>query len=60
MKLLKEEKEKLMRRKKEAQNTYHYYRDYQKELKTVCTNVDKILGQPPARQPEKQKSTDIS
>ena len=60
IKLLKAEKEKLLHQKKEAQKTYHYYRDYQKELNTVCSNVDKILGQPHTRQPEKQKSTDIS
>ena len=60
MKLLKAEKEKLLQQKKEAQKTYHYYRDYQKELNTVCSNVDKILGQPNTRQPEKQKSADIS
>lgn len=60
MKLLKAEKEKLLLQKKEAQETYHYYRDYKKELHTVCSNVDKILGQPQTRQPEKQKSTDIS
>ena len=60
MKLLKAEKENLLQRKKEAQKTYHYYRDYQKELNTVCANVDKILGQSYAKQPEKQKSKDIS
>ncbi len=60
MKLLNMEKEKLLQQKKEAQKTYHYFRDYQKELNTVCFNVDKILGQTHTRQPEKQKSTDIS
>ncbi len=60
MKLLKAEKEKLLRQKKEAQKTYHYYQDCQKELNTVCSNVDKILGKPHTRQPEKQKSADIS
>ena len=45
IKLLKAEKEQLLHKKKEAQKTYHYYRDYQKELNTVCSNVDKILGQ---------------
>ena len=60
MKLLKAEKDNLLQRKKEAQKTYHYYRDYQKELNTVCSNVDKILGHPNTRQPEKQKSADIS
>ena len=60
MRLLKSEKEKLLQQKKDAQKTYHYYRDYQKELNTVCSNVDKILGQTHTRQPGKQKSTDIS
>ncbi len=60
MKLLKAKKEKLLRQKKEAQKTYHYYRDYQKELNTVCSNVNKILGQTNTRQTEKQKSADIS
>ena len=60
MKLLKAEKEKLLQQKKEAQKTYHYFRDYQKELNTVCFNVDKILGQTNTRQTEKQKSADIS
>ena len=45
IKLLKAEKEQLLHKKKEARKTYHYYRDYQKELNTVCSNVDKILGQ---------------
>ena len=31
MKLLKAEKEQLLQQKKEAQKTYHYYRDYKKE-----------------------------
>lgn len=60
IKLLKSEKAQLLQKKKEAQKTYHYYRDYQKELNTVCANVDKILGQPYARQPEKHKNKDIS
>ena len=60
IKLLKAEKEQLLHKKKEAQKTYHYYRDYQKELNTVCSNVDKILGQARTRQPEKQKGADIS
>lgn len=59
-KLLKAEKKKLLQQKKEAQKTYHYYRDYQNELYTVCSNVDNILGQTHTRQPGKQKSADIS
>lgn len=60
IKLLKAEKEQLLHKKKKAQKTYHYYRDYQKELNTVCSNVDKILGPARTRQPEKQKGADIS
>ena len=53
MKLLKAEKDNLLRQKKEIQKTYHYYRDYQKELTTVCSNVDMILGRPHNKQTEK-------
>lgn len=60
MKLLKSEKEQLLQRKKQAQENYHYYRDYKKELNTVCANVDMILGKPHSRQTEKQKNADIS
>lgn len=60
LKHLKSEKEKLLQQKKAAQKAYHYYRDYQKELSMVRSNVDKILGQSHSRQPEKQKNTDIS
>lgn len=60
MKLLKSEKEQLLQQKKQAQKHYHYYRDYKKELNTVCSNVDMILGKPHSRQTEKQKSADIS
>ena len=60
MKLLKAEKEQLLQQKKEKQRTYHYYQDYKKELDTVCSNVDKILGQPHHRQTSRQKAKDIS
>ena len=60
LELLKAEKEQLLQKKKEDQKNYHYYRDYQRELNTVCSNVDKILGQARTRQPEKQKGADIS
>lgn len=42
---LKDEKEKLLVQKKEAQEKYDYYRDYQKELDTVCANIHAALGQ---------------
>jgi phenylacetate-coenzyme A ligase PaaK-like adenylate-forming protein len=44
MKLLKSEKEQLLQQKKQAWENYHYYRDYKKELNTVRSNVDMILG----------------
>lgn len=44
MNLLKSEKEQLLQKKTQAQKHYHYYRDYRKELNTVCSNVDMILG----------------
>jgi len=54
MKALKAEKELLLQQKKEAQKKYYYYRNYKKELYTVCSNVDKILGQTHYKQPGKQ------
>ena len=44
MKLLKEKKEELLKQKKSAQEQYQYYRDYQKELNTVRSNINSILG----------------
>ena len=60
MKLLKEEKEKLLIQKKEAKEKYHYYRDYQKELNTICTNIHAALGQQHTRPAHKQEREDIS
>ena len=60
MKLLKEEKEKLLIQKKEAQEKYNYYRDYQKEFDTVCTNIHSALGQQHTRPAHKQEREDIS
>ena len=60
MKLLKEEKEKLLNGKKEAQEKYHYYRDYQKELDTVCTNIHAALGQQHSRPAQKHEREELS
>ena len=60
MKLLKEEKEKLLIQKKEAKEKYHYYRDYQKELDTVCTNIYSALGLQHTRPARKQEREEIS
>lgn len=45
MKDLKLEKERLLALKAAQYDTYTYYKDYQKELRTACANVDSILGQ---------------
>lgn len=44
MKTLKAEKEKLTALKNTQYEAYQNLRGYQNELKTVCTNVDMILG----------------
>lgn len=46
MKALKAEKEKLTIERTAQYDTYHYFKEYQKELRTVCSNVDSILGHP--------------
>lgn len=58
MKTLKAEKEKLTALKDSQYEAYQNLRGYEKGLKTVCTNVDVILGKSHSRQPE--KSQDIS
>lgn len=45
MKDLKLEKERLLALKATQYDAYTYYKDYQKELRTACANVDNILGQ---------------
>ena len=44
MKDLRAEKEQLTIQKDAQYDTYHYFKDYHKELQTVCANVDSILG----------------
>lgn len=60
MKTLKAEKEKLTALKNSQYETYQNLRSYQSELKTVCSNVDMILGKDHAKQYESEKSQDIS
>lgn len=56
MKTLKAEKEKLTALKDSQYEAYQSLRGYEKELKTVCTNVDVILGKSHSRQePEKSQ-----
>ena len=60
MKLLKAEKERLLKERQDAQARYHYYKDWTKELKTVCSNVSAILEQTRPVHSEQQKNPDIS
>ena len=60
MKSLKEEKEKLTRLKDSQYAAYQNLREYHGELKTVCSNVDMILGNSRSQQMIQQKSQDIS
>lgn len=60
IKSLKEEKEKLITQKLAQTDTYNYFKEYQKELRTVTKNVDSILGTTVTRQAEKEKASDIS
>ena len=36
---------------------YHYFKDYHKELKTVCANVDSIIGTEQEVQQHEQQRT---
>ena len=47
-------KEALENRKATLQSNYEYYRDYEKNLRTVSANVDEILGVDTSRQNSKQ------
>nr|WP_289707206.1 hypothetical protein [Enterocloster clostridioformis] len=58
MKALKAEKDKLVALKNSQYEAYRNLRGYEKELTTVCANVDVILGKDHSRQAE--KSQDIS
>lgn len=60
MKTLKAEKEKLTALKNTQYEAYQNLRGYQNELKTVCTNVDMILGKNHTKHPEQEKNQDIS
>lgn len=52
IKQLKEKKNQLLARRNNLQKQYDYYRDYKKELHTVCSNVDMILKNESALQAE--------
>lgn len=57
MKDLRAEKEQLAIQKDAQYDTYHYFKDYHKELQTVCANVDSILGTEQEVQQHEQQRT---
>lgn len=57
MKDLRAEKEQLTIQKDAQYDTYHYFKDYHKELQTVCANVDIILGAEQEVQQHEQQHT---
>ena len=60
MKSLKQEKENLTIQKNAQQETYQYFKDYASEMKTVCANVESILGRVPAKEAEHTKQHDLA
>ncbi len=60
MKSFKSEKGHLTIQRAAQYETYKYFREYRKELRTVCSNVDSILGQPHLLEAEHNKNFDIS
>lgn len=56
MKALKAEKDKLAALKSSQYEAYRNLRGYEKELRTVCSNVDVILGKAHSRQTEKSQA----
>ena len=59
LKSLKAERDQLLQMKDAQYGTYRYFQDYQKELRTLCSNVDAILGKDRSREQSKEKSRDI-
>ena len=53
-------KDTLKKRKETLQGNYEYYRDYEKDLRTVSANVDEILGVDTSRQNSKQHEEELS
>ncbi len=60
LKVLKEKEAELSALKESQYTAYQNLHGYQNELKTVCANVDAILGKGHTRQHEPEKSHDIS
>lgn len=60
LKALKAERDQLLQMKDAQSGTYRYFKDYQKELRTVTANVDSILGIDHSRTQDREKAQDIS
>lgn len=56
MKDLRSEKELLVQQKSAQYETHQYFRDYHRELQTVCENVNHILDASQTKQQEQKKS----
>lgn len=57
MKDLRSEKELLVQQKDTQYETYQYFKDYHRELQTVCSNVASILNQPSTQKRTKDEHT---
>ena len=57
---MQEKKDALKKRKETLQGNYEYYRDYEKDLRTVTANIDEILGVDTNRQNSKQHEEELS
>ncbi|MBR1910604.1 MAG: rlx protein, partial [Lachnospiraceae bacterium] len=60
LKGLKAERSKLLIMKDAQYDTYRFFQEYQKELRTVCTNVDAILGKGRSSDRKKTRETEIT
>ena len=60
LKALKAERDQLLQMKDAQSGPYRYFKDYQKELRTVTANVDSILGIDHSRTQDREKAQDIS
>lgn len=60
LKALKAERDQLLQMKDAQSGTYRYFKDYQKELRTVTANVDSILDIDHSRTQGREKAQDIS
>ena len=58
--MLKAERDQLLQIKDALSDTYRYFKEFQKELRTASSNVDAILGVEHSRTKDREKAQDIS